>query len=165
MTSNSLAVQVANYTDSNNLSAGVVKILNDHALLSEAITALSGHTEDFMQWLQQSQIGEVILASGVTFAVVLVLLNGIGFGAAGVGASLSHPSLPAGSPDSRQPEISVLAAAFQSSIYGGLTPAGGVFAKLTSMGMLGTLVPVEVGLAITMAAVVALVIWATGVGP
>ena len=54
-----------------------------------------------------SEIGEVILASGVTFAVVLVLLNGIGFGAAGVGASLSHPSLPAGSPDSRQPEISV----------------------------------------------------------
>ncbi|KAL4902594.1 hypothetical protein BDW74DRAFT_158083 [Aspergillus multicolor] len=32
------------------------------------------------------------------------------------------------------------AAMFQSFMYGGLTPAGGVFAMLTRMGMLGTLV-------------------------
>ncbi|MBW0494567.1 hypothetical protein O181_034282 [Austropuccinia psidii MF-1] len=31
--------------------------------------------------------------------------------------------------------------AFQSAIYGGFTPPGGVFATLTSMGMTGTLLP------------------------
>ncbi|MBW0493248.1 hypothetical protein O181_032963 [Austropuccinia psidii MF-1] len=35
-----------------------------------------------------------------------------------------------------------LAATFQSAMYGGFTPAGGVFANLTSMGMTGTLLPV-----------------------
>lgn len=40
-----------------------------------------------------------------------------------------------------------LAAAFQSFAYGGFAPAGGIFATLTSMGMLGFLMPLEVGLA------------------
>ncbi|RYP63538.1 hypothetical protein DL770_009363 [Monosporascus sp. CRB-9-2] len=34
-----------------------------------------------------------------------------------------------------------LAAAFQSSMYGGFTPAGGLFATLTSLGMLGFFAP------------------------
>ena len=47
----------------------------------------------------------------------------------------------------------------QSFLYGGLTPAGGLFAKLTSMGMLGTLVPVEVGLVTVLTFLVALIAW------
>ena len=39
-----------------------------------------------------------------------------------------------------------LAAAFQSFAYGGFTPAGGIFATLTSIGMLRFLRPMEVGL-------------------
>lgn len=35
-----------------------------------------------------------------------------------------------------------MAAAFQSAVYGGLIPAGGVFAGLTSLGMTGLLAPV-----------------------
>ena len=58
-----------------------------------------------------------------------------------------------------------LAAVFQSVAYGGFTPAGGIFATLTSMAMLGRLMPMQVSLAALVAAVVSLVVWACGVGP
>jgi len=57
-----------------------------------------------------------------------------------------------------------LAAAFQSFAYGGFTPAGGIFATLTSMGMLGVLRPLEVGLAAVSATGIAIIVWACGVG-
>ena len=57
-----------------------------------------------------------------------------------------------------------LAAAFQSTFYGALTPAGGLFATLQSMGMLGTLLPVSAGVAGAGAAVVSAIVWALGVG-
>lgn len=57
-----------------------------------------------------------------------------------------------------------LAAAFQFFAYGGFTPAGGIFATLTSMGMLGFLMPLEVGLAAVSATVTTLIVWAWGVG-
>lgn len=56
-----------------------------------------------------------------------------------------------------------LAAAFQSFAYGGFTPAGGIFATLTSMGMLGVLMPLEVGLAAVTATTVTMIVWACGV--
>ncbi len=57
-----------------------------------------------------------------------------------------------------------LAAAFQSFMYAGFTPAGGVFATLTSMAMLGSLMPVAVILAILLATVVAAFVYVCGVG-
>lgn len=56
-----------------------------------------------------------------------------------------------------------MAAAYQSAHYGALTPGGGIFAALQSMGMSGTLLPVEIGIAATLAATVALVGRACGV--
>lgn len=38
--------------------------------------------------------------------------------------------------------------------YGGLTPAGGLFATLQSMGALGTLLPVEMGIAAVAATII-----------
>ena len=61
-------------------------------------------------------------------------------------------------------DIATLAAAFQSWAYGGFTPAGGVFATLTSMAMLGTLMPVQVLCSVVLATVVAVVVWACGAG-
>lgn len=52
-----------------------------------------------------------------------------------------------------------LAAAFQSAVYGGFVPAGGLFATLTSMGMLGTLMPVLLGVAASMAVAVTAIAW------
>ncbi|RYP11179.1 hypothetical protein DL765_007866 [Monosporascus sp. GIB2] len=49
-----------------------------------------------------------------------------------------------------------LAAAFQSSMYGGFTSAGGLFATLTSLGMLGFLAPAVTVIAAAIAFSVAL---------
>lgn len=57
-----------------------------------------------------------------------------------------------------------IAAAFQSVAYAGFTPAGGVFATLTSMGMLGALNPAAVGTAMGLATGVAVVTYLCGVG-
>ena len=48
-------------------------------------------------------------------------------------------------------------------MYGGFTPAGGVFATLTSLGMLGWMIPVHTGVSAVFATAVALVVWACGV--
>ena len=55
-------------------------------------------------------------------------------------------------------------AAFQSFMYGGFTPAGGIFATLTSMAMLGTFMPLVVAVAAVFATVVAYIVWACDVG-
>lgn len=57
-----------------------------------------------------------------------------------------------------------LAAAFQSYMYGGFTPAGGVFATLTSIAMLGTMMPLAAILSAVIATVVAVIVGALGVG-
>jgi len=49
-------------------------------------------------------------------------------------------------------------------MYGGFTPAAGIFASLTSFGMLGYLVPAVVGFSACVATVAALIVWACGVG-
>lgn len=87
----------------------------------------------------------MLLSAGVSFTTVFLLVAGFGFTTVGIGAG-------------------TLAAAFQSAFYGALTPAGGLFATLQSMGMLGTLLPVEAGVASVSAAVVSAIVWALGVG-
>ena len=57
-----------------------------------------------------------------------------------------------------------VAAAFQGWMYGGFTPAAGMFATLTSMAMLGILQPVIVFFSALVATGVALGVWASGVG-
>ncbi|KAJ2969468.1 hypothetical protein NQ176_g8649 [Zarea fungicola] len=73
-------------------------------------------------WLSQPHILAIIIAWAATFTIICILILCLGFGPVGVGAV-------------------TLAAAFQSYMYGAFTPAGGVFATLTSMAMLGTLMP------------------------
>lgn len=57
-----------------------------------------------------------------------------------------------------------LAAAFQSWMYGGFTPAGGIFATLTSVAMLGFLMPVVCVGAAVVATLVAALVWVGGAG-
>jgi hypothetical protein len=47
-------------------------------------------------------------------------------------------------------------------MYGGFTPAGGIFATLTSMAMLGILMPLEVILASIAATIVSVIVWKNG---
>ena len=55
--------------------------------------------------------------------------------------------------------IGSLAAAFQSWMYGGFTPAAGVFATLTSVGMLGFATPIFTAVAVLIATLVAVITW------
>ncbi|KAF4507693.1 hypothetical protein G6O67_004165 [Ophiocordyceps sinensis] len=87
---------------------------------------------------------KIILAWTVTFTAISTLIMCLGFGPIGIG-------------------IGTLAASFQSFMYGGFTPAGGIFATLTSMAMRGCLMPAVAILAALPATVVALIIWACGV--
>ncbi|KAG0647315.1 hypothetical protein D0Z07_6907 [Hyphodiscus hymeniophilus] len=52
-----------------------------------------------------------------------------------------------------------LAAAFQSWMYGGFTPAAGIFATLTSVGMLGFATPVFTAAAVLVATLVSAITW------
>ncbi|KAM3413574.1 hypothetical protein BST61_g11444 [Cercospora zeina] len=61
----------------------------------------------------------------ITFTAVTFLLLSLGFGPVGVAAGS-------------------VAAAFQGCAYGAFTPAGGIFATLTSFAMLGLLMPADV---------------------
>ncbi|KAK1763826.1 hypothetical protein QBC33DRAFT_562411 [Phialemonium atrogriseum] len=98
----------------------------------------------FLEWLTQPHVLPILLAWMVTFTVFCMVLA-LGFRRDGVGASTP-------------------AAAFQSYMYGALTPAGGIFATLTSMAMLGTFMPVVVLIAAVIATAVAAIVWKTGLG-
>jgi hypothetical protein len=56
------------------------------------------------------------------------------------------------------------AAGFQAWMYGGFTPAAGIFATLTSLGMLGLMMPAAVAFAASFATIVAFLVWAFGIG-
>lgn len=57
-----------------------------------------------------------------------------------------------------------VAAAFQSLVYGGFTPAAGIFATLTSVAMLGLLMPVAILLAVIVATGITAIVWVIEVG-
>ncbi len=78
----------------------------------------------------------------VTFTIIMITVLSLGFGPIGVVAGST-------------------AAAFQAWMYGGFTPGAGIFATLTSLGMLGLMMPAAVTFAACIATVVA---WAYGVG-
>lgn len=81
----------------------------------------------------------------MVFTAVVLLVIGLGFGPFGI---------VAGS----------FAAAFQSWMYGAFTPAAGIFATLTSLGMLGVMAPWLLLSAACLATIAALIVWACGVG-
>lgn len=114
-----------------------------------------------------------IFAWWITFAVVLILLACVGFNTPGIGAGRFSQFLKAVAPPitfclsietETNEDIATAAAMIQSCVYGGFTPAGGIFATLTSMGMLGTLMPVQVICSAVLATVVTVVVWACGAG-
>ncbi|OTA02512.1 hypothetical protein A9Z42_0029110 [Trichoderma parareesei] len=98
-----------------------------------------------LEWISQPHILAVIITWAITFTFVCTLILCLGFGPIGIGAG-------------------TLAAAFQSWMYGAFTPAGGIFATLTSMAMLGTLMPAASLLAAVVATGAAIVVWVLGVG-
>ncbi|KAK3353702.1 hypothetical protein B0T25DRAFT_568891 [Lasiosphaeria hispida] len=106
---------------------------------------VSQQWETFLACISQPYVWPVFLAWIVTFWVILLICLGLGFGPIGIiGGSL--------------------AAALQSYMYGGFTPAGGIFATLTSMAMLGALVPVLLVMSVVIASLVAAVVWLSGAG-
>ncbi|KAL7900350.1 hypothetical protein HDV63DRAFT_370920 [Trichoderma sp. SZMC 28014] len=106
---------------------------------------VSNLLNSFAEWLSQPQVLTIIMAWAITFTAVCTLILCLGFGPAGIGAG-------------------TIAAAFQSYMYGAFTPAGGIFATLTSMAMLGTMMPPAAILAAVIATAVAILVWVWGIG-
>ncbi|UNI18287.1 hypothetical protein JDV02_004564 [Purpureocillium takamizusanense] len=113
--------------------------------LKSSLDWLQSSCKSFLDWLSEPHVLAIVMAWAITFTAVCALLLCLGFGPIGIVAG-------------------TLAAAFQSYMYGGFTPAGGIFATLTSMAMLGTLMPAAAILAALLATIVAVVVWACGVG-
>ncbi|PSS14996.1 hypothetical protein M430DRAFT_20308 [Amorphotheca resinae ATCC 22711] len=101
---------------------------------------VSTYWQDFTSWLSQPHVLAILMAWWITFTLVITILMTLGFGPAGV---LSGS----------------LAAAFQSWMYGGFTPAAGIFATLTSVGMLGLAMPVFAVPAALIATLVSVITW------
>ncbi|TFB00228.1 hypothetical protein CCMA1212_007761 [Trichoderma ghanense] len=112
---------------------------------SDSLQGLIHLFDTILEWLSQPHILAVILAWAITFTAVCTLILCLGFGPVGIGAG-------------------TVAAVFQSWMYGAFTPAGGIFATLTSMAMLGTLMPAASILAAVVATGAAIAVWALGVG-
>ncbi|KAI9854364.1 MAG: hypothetical protein M1813_001267 [Trichoglossum hirsutum] len=94
---------------------------------------------DFVEWLNQPHVRTPVLVWVITFTIVMAFIMWLGFGRAGI---------VAGS----------LAAAFQSWAYGAFTPAGGLFASLTSLGMLGYCMPAGAAVAAVVSTSVTLIV-------
>ncbi|KAI9765208.1 MAG: hypothetical protein M1840_007700 [Geoglossum simile] len=131
-----------NFTHASSFSAGVQQFVTDRS----AVGAWIGeHWEEFGAWLERPYVLAVVMAWWITFAVVMVITLSAGFGPSGI---------VAGS----------MAAGFQAWMYGAFTPAGGIFATLTSLGMLGLAAPAFVQGASAVATVVSVIVWACGAG-
>ncbi|KAF4612542.1 hypothetical protein G7Y89_g15590 [Cudoniella acicularis] len=101
----------------------------------------TAHWDSFTAWLLQPHVLAIVMAWWITFTLVMTICMTLGFGPAGI---------VAGS----------IAAGFQSWMYGGFTPAGGLFATLTSVGMLGIAMPPFALIAALVATIVSVVVWA-----
>jgi len=132
-----------NFTHAPDLSSGLNEFLAERSLiwtwLASLWTVVVAGAQEWMAWLEEPHQLAVIAAWWITFTVVVTLLLTLGFGPAGI-------------------VVGSLAAAFQSFMYGGFTPAGGIFATLTMVGMTGFAMPVFALLAGVVATVVAVVV-------
>ncbi|KAL2802652.1 hypothetical protein BJX63DRAFT_414522 [Aspergillus granulosus] len=147
--SKSLLIAGLNFTRAETLSSAVYQFAADRSLVLFGVEHFPQISIDFqhlwtqfIEWLSQPEVLRILTAWWITFTVVMIILLSLGFGPAGV---------VAGS----------IAAWFQSFMYGGFTPAGGIFATLTSMAMLGVLMPPFVLLASIIATAVAVAVWWT----
>ncbi|KAI9671459.1 MAG: hypothetical protein M1831_004368 [Alyxoria varia] len=113
--------------------------------MGNAFTALPTLWGRFSAWLAQPHVYSVIIAWAIAFLVVYIGLSMLGFQPQGVAAGS-------------------IAAGLQAWAYGAFTPAGGLFAGLTSLGMLGLAQPVFFVIAVVIASCVAAIVAAIGVG-
>ncbi|KAI0544641.1 hypothetical protein F4679DRAFT_589288 [Xylaria curta] len=102
-------------------------------------------TQTIYHRLSQPHIVAIAIGWLVTFTLVRSSIMRLGFGRRGVSAG-------------------TFAASFQSTKYGGTTPARGIFATMTSMAMSGTYAPMAVVSAASLATIVAFIVWIYGVG-
>ncbi|KAJ5380023.1 uncharacterized protein N7496_002451 [Penicillium cataractarum] len=118
------------------------------------------------EWLLRPDILTIITAWWITFTVVMIIIFCLGFGPVGIAAGLANPpfTLSAEEPTKliRFETTGSAAAAFQSWMYGGFTPAGGIFATLTSTAMVGLLIPWSMIPASIVATIVAVIVWRLG---
>jgi len=131
-----------NYSAENGFVSVVNEFISDRSLIWDW---LQEHGASLLEWLKQPQVLAVIMTWWISFSVIFILLFCVGFNPVGIGAG-------------------TMAAVFQSWAYGGFTPAGGIFATLTSLGMLGWLMPGQVCVAAVVATVAAIIVWVCGVG-
>ncbi|CAE7233701.1 unnamed protein product [Rhizoctonia solani] len=96
--------------------------------------------QGFSEFLLQPGVRNALIVWFVVFWICLLIPLALGFGPRGV---------VAGS----------LAAWFQSVVYGAFTPAGGVFAVLTSVGMMGVAYPPAVVPSVIIASLAAWIAW------
>ncbi|RYP80245.1 hypothetical protein DL769_002547 [Monosporascus sp. CRB-8-3] len=107
------------------------------SFLSSIKDFLSPAWESFRAYLSLPHVYWAVITFAITFTLLVTLGLGLGFGP-------------------REIVVGSLAAAFQSSMYGGFTPAGGLFATLTSLGMLGYFAP---AMTVTAAVIAFFVAW------
>jgi len=100
----------------------------------------SNYWRELSEFLVQPHIRDLLIVWFVVFWIALFIPLLLGFGPAGVLAGSA-------------------AAWFQSAIYGAFTPAGGLFAVLTSVGMMGIACPPAILLAVVIASAVAGIVW------
>ncbi|KAL1585220.1 hypothetical protein WHR41_05767 [Cladosporium halotolerans] len=120
-----------------NVTAGLHQFIAERNLVAGYI---SSHAHEILEWISQPHIVILITVWWITFTIIITLVLCLGFGPGGV---------VAGS----------LAAAFQAWAYGAFTPAGGIFATLTSLGMVGMLAPAVAVLGAGFATMVVSVVW------
>ncbi|KAJ6034992.1 hypothetical protein N7499_002210 [Penicillium canescens] len=151
MTPLSFLIAGLNFTRAETVGAGFYRFVADRSLvlssaeiLSEAWSVDSWLTKA-SEWLSRPDVLAIITAWWITFSIVITIILCLGFGPGGI-------------------VTGSLAAAFQSFMYGGFTPASGIFATLTSMAMIGTLMPSAVIFACTLATAVAVIVWKIGCG-
>ncbi|PHH72743.1 hypothetical protein CDD80_4286 [Ophiocordyceps camponoti-rufipedis] len=101
--------------------------------------------DPLVDWLSRSHAATSIIIWAATFSIVIFIIPWLGFGPAGI-------------------VLGSLAAWFQSFMYGGFTPAGALFAQLTSIAMTGMLFPLALILAAVIATVVVIIVWICGGG-
>lgn len=160
-----------------NVTAGVQQFVAERNLVGGYI---SKHAHEILEWISQprtlpwstpsriirersrfsnaiSDIVILITVWWITFTITITLVLCLGFGPYGVVAGEQKTLLV---PKYQTDDLrGSLAAAFQAWAYGAFTPAGGMFATLTSLGMVGLLAPAVAIFGAGFATTVVSVVW------
>jgi len=122
-------------------ASGTTAGLNEFSGQSDPVwDFVLSHASGFAKWTAQPQTLVLITVWWVTFTIIVTFVLCLGFGPSGV--------IPGS-----------LAAALQGWAYGAFTPAGGIFATLTSLGMVGFLAPAVALFSAGVATATAFVTW------